>query len=88
MGKLSKKLVSLLMVLLLIFAYFEVPSGAETHIPGNVRATADSTSITLVWDEVVGAIAYEVEADGVVIEDITTTSYEDKGLMPETEHTY
>jgi len=87
-GKLSKKLVSLLMVLLLIFAYFEVPSGAETHIPGNVRATADSTSITLVWDEVVGAIAYEVEADGVVIEDITTTSYEDKGLMPETEHTY
>lgn len=88
MSKLSKKIISLFVVLLLFSTYFVIPSNAEINIPDNVQPTAGSTNITLSWDEAAGATTYEVEADGVVIENITVTSYEDAGLIPETEHTY
>lgn len=88
MSKLSKKIISLFVVLLLFSTYFVIPSNAEINIPGNVQATAGSTSITLSWDEVAGATAYDVEADGVVIGNTTGAGYEVTELVPETEHTY
>lgn len=88
MSRLSRKLLSLLMILLLIFAYCAIPSNAEIDIPFNIQAAPAITSITISWDEVAGAAAYDLEADGVIIENITETSYEDTGLIPETEHTY
>lgn len=57
-------------------------------IPGNLSASADSSCITLTWDAAVGALAYDVEADGEVISDIAGTSYAHSGLLPETTHTY
>ncbi len=57
-------------------------------IPVNLCATVTSTDITVVWDEVYGATGYDIEVDGVVIDNITGTSYVHTGLEPNTEHTY
>ncbi|MBO8173607.1 MAG: VWA domain-containing protein [Bacillaceae bacterium] len=56
--------------------------------PVNVQAEESQTEVTLTWDEVVDATAYDVEVDGTVIENLTETTYLHQGLEPETEHTY
>ncbi|WNS43263.1 fibronectin type III domain-containing protein [Paenibacillus sp. MMS20-IR301] len=56
--------------------------------PGNLSGTAADQSIALQWDAVSGAIAYDVEADGTQIENITETSYSHNGLEPNSIHEY
>ncbi len=58
--------------------------------PSNLIALAVSSSqINLSWNTVPGASYYQVERDGVVINDhVTATSFEDKGLAPRTIYTY
>lgn len=57
-------------------------------IPGNIKIQAASTKIDLSWDPVTGATAYEVEADGELRDSGSSTMYEHKGLLPNTEHKY
>ena len=57
-------------------------------IPENIEAQASTADITLSWDAVDGAISYDLEADGEVIEDIEMNSYIHEGLKPNTRHTY
>ena len=56
--------------------------------PGNLSGTAADKSIALQWDAVSGAIAYDLEADGVVIENITEAVYLHNGLEPNSTHEY
>ncbi len=57
-------------------------------IPSNLEATATSTNITLIWDEVPGATSYEVFVNGEVIDNGLSTTYIHDGLEPNTWHTY
>lgn len=57
-------------------------------IPKNLKATATTTEITITWDKVDGADSYDMEVDGVVVEDIQTPSYTHAELEPNTWHIY
>lgn len=57
--------------------------------PENLHAeSTTSSSITMAWNEVADAVSYDVEIDGVLYRNLTTTSYEHSGLHYDTEHTY
>ena len=56
--------------------------------PANIIATATDKTITISWDASVGAIGYEVEVDGTVVNTDTATRYTHVGLNPGTPHTY
>lgn len=56
--------------------------------PRNLKAVPSNTSIKLTWDSVAEAGAYDVEADGDLIESVSVPSYEHIELDPNTEHFY
>lgn len=56
--------------------------------PLNLRITESDRQITLDWDEAVGCTGYEVEADGVLVRNITSNTYTNLNLIPGTRHTY
>ncbi|KHD37442.1 hypothetical protein NL50_04505 [Clostridium acetobutylicum] len=55
---------------------------------GNVAAVVTSTSIKLSWSAIDGAVGYQVEVDGNIIDNVNNTNYEIDGLVPGTTHTY
>jgi hypothetical protein len=57
-------------------------------VPTNIRATSTSNQIDVMWDIVVGAIGYDIEVDGVVVDSGLNTSYQHKNLGANTEHSY
>jgi hypothetical protein len=57
-------------------------------IPNNVRAAPTSDSVTLTWDIVIGASGYDVEADGVVIDNGIYLTFVHSGLLPSSDHAY
>lgn len=57
-------------------------------VPVNIHAVSTHDSITISWDPVIGAVGYEVEADGEVIANGLNTQFEHAGLLPFTDHTY
>lgn len=57
-------------------------------VPTNFRGSASNNFITLIWDAVQDAIGYDLEVDGIVIENDDTPQYQYKGLDQYTEHTY
>lgn len=57
-------------------------------IPTNVQAEPTQTDITVTWDTVAGSTGYDVEADGVVVDNGSSTTYVHKGLIPLTDHAY
>ncbi|HEX2927140.1 MAG TPA: cellulose binding domain-containing protein [Ruminiclostridium sp.] len=56
--------------------------------PLNVKTTSQSDSITISWDSVEGAEAYDVMVDGTIMDAGSSTSYVHKNLKPNTLHTY
>ncbi|MDQ4678403.1 fibronectin type III domain-containing protein, partial [Stenotrophomonas maltophilia group sp. RNC7] len=56
--------------------------------PTNVTAQPTKTSVTLNWDAVEGADGYEIEIDGMIIENGANISYIHDGLAPYSGHTY
>ncbi len=59
----------------------------QINVP-NVSGLAKKTAITLMWNKIDGAAAYEVEADGIVTSNINGTTYKVTGLIPGTQHAY
>lgn len=57
-------------------------------IPTNFQVDADNTSIALSWNPVPEAVGYDVEVDGVVMDNGTETTCIHNGLLPDTSHTY
>jgi len=56
--------------------------------PTLTAAATASTSITLNWDEVAGAVGYDIIADGVTLDNGLATSYVHEGLLPYSWHVY
>jgi len=54
----------------------------------NLETTSSKNQIAITWDAVDGATGYEIEADGVRIDNNTRTSYTHSSLNPGTEHRY
>ncbi len=56
--------------------------------PDNIRISTSDTSITVEWDAVEGATGYDIEVDGVVVDNGNSTTYEHTGLIENTEYIY
>jgi hypothetical protein len=56
--------------------------------PANFKANANDTSVALTWDAVPESEGYDVEIDGVIIDNGMETSCIHDGLTPDTSHTY
>ena len=56
--------------------------------PSNITFIPTQATMTIKWDAVLNAISYNVEKDGVVVGNITGTSYIHTGLTSETSHNY
>lgn len=69
-----------------VFTVSTLPQGPV--IPSNVVSSSNMTSILISWDKVAGAEEYEIEVDGLIIDNGTGTSYLHKGLSPDTTHNY
>lgn len=61
---------------------------SKPAIPQNITAQPKSNSITLVWDDVLGAISYDIEADGNIINVPNNLYYSHTGLSSGTAHVY
>lgn len=63
---------------------------SDSNVPTGLMAVDISdTEIDLTWDAFTGAIAYDLERDGVVVAtDIIGTAYNDTGLTANTTYTY
>ncbi|TMV50648.1 hypothetical protein FE783_08105 [Paenibacillus mesophilus] len=59
-----------------------------SDIPANLKAVSTSRSIALSWDEVIGAVGYEVEADGRILDNGAAVTFLHDGLEPNTRHSY
>ncbi|MCM1567227.1 MAG: fibronectin type III domain-containing protein [Dehalobacter sp.] len=57
-------------------------------IPQNVNATVSDTLITITWDAVENAEGYDVELDGILMEDDDDPIYIHDGLESDTLHAY
>jgi hypothetical protein len=56
--------------------------------PANITAQATSNTITLKWNPVIGAVSYDVLADGILKPGITLNTYTHTGLASNTEYDY
>ena len=56
--------------------------------PKNFETAVTSNTITISWDEVPGALGYEIETDGEIQSAGLETSYTHRSLKPNTEHIY
>ncbi len=56
--------------------------------PANVKAAVSDTVITMTWDKVSEAVGYDVELNGVLLENDTATMYINSELKPNTKYTY
>lgn len=56
--------------------------------PANVNISAESRRIIISWDEVAGAISYDIEMDGDIVEKHENLYFIHSGLEPKTSHQY
>lgn len=68
----------------------EIPPAQQIPpTPQNLHVSyAYGSSIRIEWEEAVDAEYYNVYRDGVLVSQVTTTSYTDSGLAEHAEHTY
>lgn len=66
--------------------YSTLPVPPDTPI--NIIGQETKTTITVSWDEMERATGYEMEVDGMIIDNGTNTIYIHEGLEPATGHTY
>lgn len=69
--------------------YYQISTQPDSPgVPANLSASATSNSITVTWSPVVGALGYDIEVDGTVIDNGTNTTYTQSGLNPDSQHAY
>ncbi len=56
--------------------------------PSNLNGSAAENVITLTWSPLQEATAYDLEADGTIISDLTSTTYTHTNLAPGSQHHY
>ena len=71
---------------------WSTPVKESTRINGSglpfIRGIVEKDLIIVMWNSINDATGYDLEADGIIIENLTGTSYRHIGLMPNTSHTY
>ncbi|WFR64331.1 fibronectin type III domain-containing protein [Paenibacillus amylolyticus] len=65
-----------------------VTVSTQLNVPTSLKAVPEETSVTLTWNEVVGATKYEIEADGIVVATVSDPLYVHNGLLGGTAHKY
>ncbi len=60
----------------------------SSPVPVNLAAAPSQNEIDLTWDAVNGATGYDIEVDGIAIDNNTRTSYAHKNLAPGSQHMY
>jgi hypothetical protein len=68
------------------FTIKTLPYPPET--PPNLRADLSIYSVAVAWDAPERAVAYEIEVDGLILENGESTTYLHEGLEPLSGHTY
>ena len=58
-----------------------------TEAPRDINVTATDTVITVSWSSVIGATGYDIEADNIITENVTSP-YTYRNLAPGSQHTY
>ncbi len=61
---------------------------ASPDIPVNLNTVPLSTSVTVTWNNVPGATGYDIEVDGVLVNNGPNTNYVHNSLTPGTHHSY
>ena len=61
---------------------------ASPDIPVNLNTVPLSTSVTVTWNNVSGATGYDIEVDGVLVNNGPNTNYIHNSLTPGTHHSY
>ncbi|MCX8128930.1 MAG: PA14 domain-containing protein [Clostridia bacterium] len=56
--------------------------------PVSISADADFNSVTVTWNKVNWAAGYDIEVDGVIVNNSTDTKYVHKNITPGTAHKY
>jgi hypothetical protein len=56
--------------------------------PLNINAAATNSTVIITWDAVGGATGYDIEVDGQVVNNKSSTNYVHAGLMSGTRHAY
>lgn len=69
--------------LITVFTAYSVPG-----VPDNLSTASASSTITVSWKTVDGALGYEIEADGKLVSDLTQAVYTHANLTPATIHVY
>ncbi|QMV42432.1 fibronectin type III domain-containing protein [Cohnella cholangitidis] len=57
-------------------------------VPANIRLQSTSNSVTLTWDEVVGAAGYDIETYNTIIDNGIVTTYTELNLNPNIQRTF
>ncbi|WP_340031283.1 fibronectin type III domain-containing protein [Paenibacillus sp. FSL K6-1122] len=65
-----------------------VTASTQLNVPTTLKAVPEETSVTLTWNEVVGATKYEIEADGIVVATVSDLLYVHNGVLGGTIHKY
>lgn len=63
-------------------------TSVSSPVPLNLTAISSKNEISLSWDTVDGATGYELEADGVIIDNNLKTSYVHRSLAAGSQHMY
>lgn len=66
----------------------QVEKSTNLSAPGNIKADRGSSHISINWDMVAGAAAYEVEVDGEIFQTGLSNSFTHEGLESSSTHTY
>lgn len=61
---------------------------SKPEVPANIKAIPQSTTVTVTWNNVPGATGYDIEVDGVQVNNGPNTNYIHGSLTPGTNHTY
>ncbi len=57
-------------------------------VPSNLNGMATENMILLSWNPVAGATSYDLEVDGILLENLTNAMYDHLDLQPNTTHSY
>ncbi|WP_339179843.1 fibronectin type III domain-containing protein [Paenibacillus sp. FSL R5-0701] len=69
-------------------SWSDVTTGITQMSTPVIQSNPSQEEVVLIWSPVDGATSYEVEADGVVVGDISDSIYTHTGLKPGTAHKY
>ncbi|MEQ8197402.1 MAG: fibronectin type III domain-containing protein, partial [Clostridiaceae bacterium] len=65
-----------------------VSTVSSLTVPVNINTTAANNSVNISWDSATGATGYDIEVDGVIIDNGINTTYNHSGLTTNSQHTY